>query len=65
MLGVGLLLKTEEIFVVSGTKRKDKRQEIIRYWNSKNEKSEINRIFSLVSRKKVTSVIKARKRIRG
>lgn len=30
-LGVGLLLKTEEIFVVSGTKRKDKRQEIIRY----------------------------------
>lgn len=56
MLGVGLLLKTEEIFVVSGTKRKDKRQEIIRYWSSKSEESEINRIFSLVSRKKVTSV---------
>lgn len=57
MLGVGLLLKTEEIFVVSGTKRNDERQEIVRYWSSKNEKSEINRIFSrLVSRKKVTFV---------
>lgn len=55
-LGSDCYWKLKRFSVVSGTKRKDKRREIIRYWSSKNEKSEINRIFSLVSRKKVTSV---------